>query len=71
MNLPPYPAFNDGEMNFIKFDYMVVSENFVSKFELPVKKEIKLFIEQCWSNDPNKKSTFTEILLKIKALKYS
>lgn len=27
MNLPPYPGFDDGEMNFFKFFNMVVSEN--------------------------------------------
>lgn len=66
--LDPYPEFTKK----IIFEYdlrkSIVEENYRPKFIDPIKNSLKELIEQCWSADPMKRPTFSEIFDKLSSI---
>ena len=64
-DLTPYPLFQSKKMSLFQFNNKIVNDKYRPEFTVPVKESIKKLINQCWSDNPSERPTFSEIFKKL------
>lgn len=54
-------------MKEFEFKRKIIEENYRPEIKIPIKSSLKNLIEQCWSDDPEERPTFSEIYGRLKS----
>lgn len=67
IDLFPYPDLKNKKISDFDFQNQILTHNLRPKFDYdyPIKETLKSLIEQCWSEDPKCRPTFTKNFEKL------
>ena len=64
-----YPELYDGKLTDLNFQNKVANEEYRPVFKFPVKETLQELTELCWSNNPEDRPTFKDILQELQNLR--